>query len=139
MSSSIAFLDSVAYCFNKSYTVNMRSKFFKYKAKKSKYGNKKTEYNGILFDSKKEAEYCATLDILKKASKKEDRVTSYERQVPFQITLNKKKICKYFADFKVLYADGREEIVDVKGVKTDVYKIKKKLVEAQFGVKIVEV
>ena len=103
----------------------MKSKFFKYHKKQSKYGNKKTEYNGVMFDSKKEAEYCATLDILKKASKKEDRVTSYERQVPFQITLNKKKICKYFADFKVLYADGREEIIDVKGVKTDVYKIKK--------------
>jgi len=139
MPSSITFLSLVAYYFLKSYNQNMKSKFFKYHKKQSKYGNKKTEYNGVMFDSKKEAEYCATLDILKKASKKEDRVASYELQVPFQITLNKKKICKYFADFKVLYADGREEIVDVKGVKTDVYKIKKKLVEAQFGIKIVEV
>ena len=99
---------------------------------KSKYGNKKTEYKGMIFDSKKEANYCATLDLLKKASKEEDRVVSYERQVPFQITLNEKKICKYYADFIVLYADGRKEIVDVKGYRTALYKLKKKLVEAQF-------
>lgn len=106
---------------------------------RSKYGNKKTEYNGFLFDSKKEAGYCCTLDMLKKAIDKEDKVISYEKQVPFQVVLNDKKICKYYADFKVTYGDGRIEIVDVKGVKTSIYRLKKKLVEAQYGIKIVEV
>lgn len=114
----------------------MKSTFFR---KKSKYGNEKTKYNGMMFHSKKEAEYCATLDLLKKASNEEDRVVSYERQVPFQIVLNGKKICKYYADFIVLYADGRKEIVDVKGYRTALYKLKKKLVEAQFEVEIIEV
>ncbi|MBU6390533.1 DUF1064 domain-containing protein, partial [Patescibacteria group bacterium] len=39
---------------------------------------------------------------------------------------------------KVIFGDGREEIVDVKGMKTAVYRLKKKLVEAQYGIKIIE-
>jgi len=88
--------------------------------------------------SKKEANYCKILDQLKFAKHLSERVLSYELQVPFQIILNGINICKYIADFKVLYCDGRIEIVDVKGVKTDIYKIKKKLVEAQYGIKIIE-
>ena len=37
------------------------------------------------------------------------------------------------------YGDGRIEYVDVKGVKTDIYRIKKKLVEALYSIKIKEV
>lgn len=104
-----------------------------------KYNNKKTLYKGTLFDSKKEADYAATLDLLKRASNKKECVLSYEMQVPFQVILNEKKICKYFADFRVHYADGRLEIVDVKGMKTAIYRLKKKLVEAQYEVEIKEV
>lgn len=105
----------------------------------SKYGNIKTDYKGQRFDSKKEAGYAQLLDTLKRAKNRRDRVYSYETQIPFQIILNGKPICKYIADFRVNYEDGREEIVDVKGKKTDVYKIKKKLVEAQYGIEIVEI
>lgn len=105
----------------------------------SKYRNVQTEYNGIKFMSKKEAEYAMQLDWQRKATSPRDRVVEYECQVPFQIVLNGKKICKYLADFRVKYADGREEIIDVKGVRTDVYRLKKKLVEAQYGIQIIEV
>ena len=106
---------------------------------RSKYGNLKTEYNGTIFMSKKEANYAMQLDFQKKAKNKADKVISYTMQVPFQVIMNGKKICKYLADFKVLYADGREEIIDVKGVRTQMYRLKKKLVEAQFGIEIKEV
>lgn len=106
---------------------------------RSKYGNLKTEYAGTIFHSKKEANYAQRLDYMKKAAAAHDRVTGYEMQVPFQIIMNGVKIAKYLADFKVSYADGRTEIVDVKGVRTNVYTLKKKLVEAQYGIKIVEV
>jgi len=33
----------------------------------------------------------------------------------------------YVADFLVTYADGRKEIVDCKGVRTSVYRLKKRL------------
>ena len=105
----------------------------------AKYGNKQTPYKGDIYDSKLEAKYAAILDTLKSATNKAQKVVSWERQIPFQIILNGIKICKYFADFKVLYADGREEIIDVKGLKTDVYKLKKKLVEAQYGIEIIEI
>ncbi|MFA7132899.1 MAG: DUF1064 domain-containing protein [Bacteroidales bacterium] len=117
----------------------MNPYFSKIYSKSGKYKNKKTEYNGFLFDSKKEADYCCILDLLQKAIKDSDRVISYEKQVPFQIILNDKKICKYYADFKVVYGDGRIEIVDVKGFKTDIYRLKKKLVEAQYGINIIEI
>lgn len=106
---------------------------------RSKYGNLKTEYGGYVYMSKKEANYAMQLDYMKKATKLADRVSHYNRQVPFQITVNGKKICKYLADFEVFYVDGRKEIVDVKGVRTNVYTLKKKLVEAQYGIEIIEV
>lgn len=104
----------------------------------SKYHNQKTIYNGISFMSKKEADYAKTLDTLKRARDPRDRVISYEMQVPFQIELNNINICKYLADFRVLYADGHVETIDVKGYKTDIYILKKKLVEAQYRIKILE-
>lgn len=105
----------------------------------TKYNNKKTEYGGKTYMSKKEADYAQSLDILKNAANKADRVVSYETQVPYPIVLNGKKICKYLADFKVLYADGRVEVIDVKGFRTATYRLKKKLVEAVYGIIIKEV
>lgn len=105
----------------------------------SKYRNIQTEYNGFKYMSKKEAEYAMTLDSLKRATNKKDRVISFEKQIPFQIEINGIKVFKYIADFKVFYADDRVEIIDVKGVRTDVYRLKKKCVEAQYGIKIIEV
>lgn len=111
----------------------------KMKRPRSKYGNKVVEYKGEKYQSKKEGLYAQQLDFLKKATDPHERVVSWERQVPFLVEVNGQKICKYLADFRVHYADGRTEIVDVKGMRTEVYKLKKKLVEALFGVVIIEV
>lgn len=89
--------------------------------------------------SKREAGYARTLDALKHAKDPKERVISYETQVPFQIEINRIKICKYLADFKVLYKDKHIEIIDVKGFRTEIYRLKKKLVEAQYGIIIKEV
>lgn len=113
----------------------------------SKYGNVKKEYNGRTYDSTKEADYAAQLDWQRKAVNPQDKVVDWVPQVPFQVELNGKKICKYFLDFKVTYADGRIEHIDVKPIdkktgkprSTDVFKLKKKLVEAQYGITIIEV
>lgn len=101
----------------------------------NKYGAKKTEYNGVTFDSKKEAHRAYELDMLKRSGE----VTDIEYQPVFEVVVNDKKICKYRADFKVTYSDGRVEIEDVKGMKTPVYKLKKKLVEALHDVEIIEI
>ena len=100
----------------------------------SKYGNKKTEYNGFTYDSKKEANRAQELDLLERAGE----ISDIERQVPFVCEVNGKKICTYKADFRYKEKDGTVVVEDVKGVRTGVYKLKKKLVEAIHGVKIIE-
>lgn len=105
----------------------------------NKYGAKRTEYNGRFYMSKKEANYAKHLEYLKHAHDLKDRVIEIQYQVPFQIVMNKKNICKYVCDFIVFWGDGRKTIIDVKGMRTSIYILKKKLVEAQYGVEIVEV
>lgn len=105
----------------------------------SKYRNKKTEYNGRMFDSKKEAHRAQELDMLRFAKGEKDKVVDVEYQPRFRCVVNGKKICDYYADFRITYADGSVVVEDVKGFKTSVYKLKKKLVEALHDVEIIEV
>ena len=106
---------------------------------RSKYGNVRSEYNGRTFSSKKEADWAGHLDMMRKAVNPKQRVTDIEYQYRMPIVVNGFNICVYVADFRVTFADGRTEIWDVKGFKTDVYKIKAKLIEAVYGQKIIEV
>lgn len=103
----------------------------------SKFGNRRTEYNGLSYDSKKEASRAAELDLLVRSGV----VERWERQVPFQVEINNIKIFKYLADFVVYYKDGTRVVEDVKSDVTKrlpVYRIKKKAVEAYYGIKIHE-
>jgi hypothetical protein len=113
------------------------------KSSGNKYGAKKTEYNGRTFDSKKEAQYAAQLDMLRNAANPADRVTGVQYQVPMPLAVDGKQIGKYILDFEVTYADGRREHVDVKGMKSgcayQFFKWKKKHVKAQYGIDIIEV
>jgi predicted nuclease of restriction endonuclease-like RecB superfamily len=61
-----------------------------------------------------------------------DRVESWERQIRFPLHVNGFKICDYVCDFLVRYADGRRELVEVKGFWTPEAKLKRKLFEATF-------
>lgn len=109
--------------------------------KRTKYGvSKKSDrtYNGKVYMSKLESRYRAHLDMLKKAANSKERVIKIEEQVPFEIVINGQKICKYLLDFRVTY-ENRIEHIDVKGMKTDIYRLKKKLVEACYPIKIKEV
>lgn len=110
------------------------------KNKRSKYGNKKTEYNGRTYHSKKEALYAEGLDTAMHAKDEKERVVSWKPQVRYDIVVNGQKICAYILDFLVEYGDGRVEYVDVKskGTITDVYRIKSKLMKAVLGIEITE-
>jgi len=102
---------------------------------RTKYNAKKTLYNGYLYDSKKEANRAWELDMMIRAKK----VVKVERQPRFDIYANSKFIAFYKADFKVFYPKGYFEVEDVKGMRTPMYRIKKKLVEAIYGITIKEV
>ena len=95
---------------------------------KSKYGAKKCEYDGFKFDSKKERDRYIELKLLEKGG----AIRDLQLQVPFVLQdgfeFNGKKILpiKYIADF-TYWANGELVIEDVKGVKTGVYEVKKKM------------
>lgn len=111
--------------------------------RKPKYRSKKTEYDGIEFDSRREAKRYAELKILLDAGE----ISNLERQksytlIPSQKDENGKVIerpCKYVADF--VYTDGNGNLVveDTKGVRTTAYVIKRKLMLERFGIRITEI
>tara|TARA_Y100000401_G_scaffold116933_1_gene124018 strand:+ start:2056 stop:2373 length:318 start_codon:yes stop_codon:yes gene_type:complete len=104
-------------------------------ALRNKYRAVKTEVDGIMFDSKREAARYMVLVLLERQKK----ISNLELQPKFDCIVNEKKICSYRADFRYFTANGCV-VEDVKGVKTAVYRLKKKLVEALYpGVKIQEV
>ena len=98
----------------------------------NKYGAKKTEYNGVVYDSKREASYAQELDLKKNEKQPAERVVHVERQWRIRLNVNDVKICDHIIDFWVEYADGHIELVEVKGYETAVWKIKRKLLEATF-------
>lgn len=96
----------------------------------SKFGNvpKTIDWKGqkASFQSTKEANRAAELLLLEKAG----HITDLERQVPFRLEFNGVLVCKYIADFTYTDSNGRERIEDVKGVLTDVFKLKAKMMKA---------
>lgn len=107
----------------------------------SKYHNRKVAYKGLVFDSIKERNYYMYLESLLQAGE----ITDLELQVKFEIQPRFKAVnghiirpIIYLADFVYKDKDGKTVIVDVKGYKTDVYKLKKKLMLYK-GYDIVEV
>ena len=104
--------------------------------KKNKYNAKKIVVNGIKFDSIGESKRYQELKLQEHCG----LVTALELQPRFDIKVNGKYIAFYRADFK--YKKNGEEIVeDFKSPatkKNPVYRLKKKLVEAIYGITILE-
>ncbi len=102
---------------------------------KNKYRAVKTEVDGIVFDSKREAARYMELMLLERAGE----ISHLELQPKYDCIINGKKICTYKADFRYFTKLGNI-VEDVKGVKTPIYRLKKKLVEALYaGVTIQEI
>lgn len=104
------------------------------RAKKGKFNNITTFYDGKRFDSKKECERYKEL--------KNKNVFDLKCQVKFPITINDVKVCSYIADFTYVDHKGNMVVEDVKSEvtrKLPVYRLKKKLMKAVYGVEIKEV
>ena len=95
----------------------------------SKFHNKKTIVDGILFDSQMESHYYLYL----KELKEQGVVVDFKLQPVFILQegfcKDGKRIqsIKYIADFEVTYNDGHVEIIDVKGKITEAFRIKRKI------------
>ena len=111
-----------------------------------RYYHKKTEVDGITFDSQTEAEYYEYLkynkDVVKFEMQEEfilqnkflliDGKRIDEGHKDFKKLQKANPGCtiqaiKYVADFVVHYSDGRVQVIDVKGQKTADFKLKEKM------------
>ena len=120
----------------------------------NKYGARSTVVDGIRFDSAKEARRFQQLRLLEKAG----AIRDLQRQVEFELipaqyepprTLkNGRKVrgrcierkTVYKADFSYIQSDTGEYIVeDAKGFRTEVFKIKKKLMLKKYNIRVREV
>lgn len=123
----------------------------------SKYHAKKVEYNGIVFDSKKELKRYKELELLEQSGE----ITNLQRQVKYVLIpaqrepdiigvkggVKKGKViekeCSYIADFTYNDEDGDLVVEDVKGYKNGgaytAYTIKRKLMLYIYGIKVVEI
>ena len=114
---------------------------------KSKYHNKPVTVDNIRFASHHEAQRYKELCLLQKAGK----IENLRLQVPYELIpaqygmVDGKKKCiersvKYIADFVYYDTEAEQWIVeDAKGVRTDTYKLKRKLMLSVYGIRIHEV
>jgi hypothetical protein len=104
--------------------------------RRGKYNNVKTVVDGMRFDSRKEAGRYVALKLMQKHR----LIADLETQPEFPLVVNGRKIGKYIADFRYFDHElGVTVVEDVKGVRTAVYRLKKKLVLALYGVDVQEV
>ena len=98
--------------------------------KPNKYNARKTTVCGRTFDSEREAEYF--LELL--ARKHEGEIVRIAFQPSYTLLEgftdnqgNRQKAITYTADFFVTYADGHSEVIEVKGMRTRDYLLRKKM------------
>ena len=106
----------------------------------SKYNAKKTEVDGIVFDSRREADRYCELKLLQRAGK----ISDLRLQVPFELqpafAVNGKKVrpIHYIADF-VYKENGQYIVEDAKGHRTKEYMLKRKMYAYRYKDEIREV
>jgi hypothetical protein len=104
----------------------------------SKYGAKKIELEGHVFDSQLEARYYQQLKWLE-ANKQIlffRMQPRYLLQEAFEKNGKKYRRIDYVADFEIHHLDGSIEVIDCKGFETTDFKIKKKLFEYKYPHKL---
>lgn len=98
--------------------------------KRGKYGSFKCMINDIIFDSVMEARYYVYL----LDEKAYGNIESFEMQKTYELIPpikdkngKKHRATTYIADFVIKYKNGVESVIDIKGKKTEVFKIKEKM------------
>lgn len=118
----------------------MRRPFFtrrrsKFNVDHSAAGKAVRTVDGIVFHSQREAAYYRVLKALEAAG----QIDQLQRQVAFPIVVKGVRVAVYKADFSHQdRATGQLVVTDVKGYRTESYRLKKALVEALYGIRIRE-
>jgi len=100
----------------------------------NKYRAVRTKLNGYTLDSKAEARRYGELLLMQKAGE----ITDLKVHPEFYLAVNGIEVCKYVGDFGY-WKDGKYVLEDVKGVRTAIYRLKKKLMLAVLAIVITEV
>ena len=112
--------------------------------KSGKYGNEKIELSGQTFDSKREGRRYLELQMMLKGG----LISDLRLQVPFELIPAQKdqqtgktieRAVNYVADFVYKTPDGKTVVEDSKGYRTEVFRIKKKLMLWRHGIEVKEV
>ena len=105
-----------------------------------KYHSEKTFVDGIRFDSKKEARRYIVLKMMEDMGE----ITGLRRQVKFTLINGKRwsdghkhRDTVYIADF-VYTENGVIVVEDVKGFRTDAYRIKRELMKEKYNIEVKE-
>lgn len=107
--------------------------------RRSKYGNERVRVDGIVFDSKHEAQHYAELKLRLAAGE----ITDLRVHVPFPLVTRTRAgeevvVAEYIADFAYL-ENGVPVVADTKGRLTEAYKLKRRWLALQDGIEIREV
>ena len=113
------------------------------KEKENKYHAEKCVVDGIVFDSRKEANRYSELLLLSRTG----QITGLKRQVAYELIPAQRdrdgkllfRATTYRADFVYQDKNGETVIEDTKGMKTQVYILKKKLMYARYNIIIKEI
>ncbi len=101
----------------------------------TKYRAIRTEVDGIVFASKKEAARYSELKMLERSG----YLKSIVLQPRYPLFCDGVKVCTYVADFGYMTKDNKLVIEDVKGMKTAMYRLKAKMFHANYpGLRITE-
>ena len=97
----------------------------------NKYGAKRTEFNGKIFDSKFEASVAQDLETRKLANDILDYDTQYKVEMDIYRSDGVKAMTvNHKVDFRIHHKDGSFELYEAKGVETADYKWRRKLLES---------
>ena len=100
----------------------------------SKYRSRVQVVDGVRFASQKEARRYMELKLLQRAGE----IADLKLQPRIKCIVAGELVCTYVADFFYIPRGKLPVYEDVKGVRTPMYKLKKKLVKACAGVEIFE-
>jgi hypothetical protein len=102
--------------------------------RRNKYSAESSWIDGHRFASKAEAKYYMTLKLRERLGE----VTDVRLQEPFVVLGPKGQVVTtYRSDFTFWdVKEGRRRVIDVKGVETPTFKLKKRVVEAFLGITI---
>lgn len=100
---------------------------------RNKFGARKTEVDGIVFHSAKEARRYMDLKLLERAGE----IRGLKLQPRYPLTVNGLHVATYVADFEYSDPDGRVTTEDSKGYRTREFITKAKLFHALYGREVV--